>query len=408
MKTFLFHGRNAAGVAINGKRFATNADMVAQALFQEGITPTKIEEQKNQGSSVKGLRAYLPVRLVPLTELLMFCRQMYTLQKSGVPILSGVTRLAESCRNLYLQQVLYDIVERLSAGEPFASCLRHHKKVFPPLFVNLVRVGESSGRLDTAFAQIGSYLELEEVTQKRIKSAVRYPIFVITTLLIALIIINFLVMPAFAKIFERFHEQLPLPTRILLGTSNFLIDNWVAILFLVMTSIGVWIYFIKGTGAGRMYWHRIQLRIPIIGSIIHRILLARFSRTFALVIRSGVPMVEGIQLVAAATGNDYVAHNISTMHQSIAQGQSLTQSAAATGMFSPLILQMLTVGEETGEVDTMLEEVAEFYEREVDYDLKHLSEMLEPILLVILGGMVLILALGVFLPVWNMISLIRK
>ncbi len=408
MQTFVYQARNSAGAAIRGKRMASSADSLANLLFQEGLTPIKIEEHEEKQNSWMELKLKLPFRLVPLTELHMFSRQMYTLNKSGIPIISGVSRLAETTRNIYLQSALRQVVEYLSAGQSLTLALQHHPRIFPSLFVNLVQVGETSGSLDVAFKQIASYLELEEDTTKRVKSALRYPIFVISTLMIVIVVINFMVIPSFSKIFARFHEQLPLPTRILMGTSNFLVHYWQIILLFVTLGIVGFFYLVRRTAKGEWYWHRFQLKMPITGSILKRILLGRFCRTFALILKAGIPVTDGIRLVASAVGNAYVGGNIDGMHEGISRGESLTQAAANTGMFSPLVLQMLTVGEETGRIDESLMDVAEFYEREVDYDLKRLSDLLEPILLIILGAMVLVLALGVFLPIWNMINLVGK
>ncbi|MDH5396409.1 MAG: type II secretion system F family protein, partial [Gammaproteobacteria bacterium] len=265
---------------------------------------------------------------------------------------------------------------------------------------------ENTGNLDEVFLQISTYLERERNTRNQIKAALRYPAFVITAITIAMIIINMFVIPTFAKVFAGFKAELPLPTRILLGISDFTVNYWYFILAVLLMSLYALRRYIK-TEKGHWQWDRFITRIPIIGSIVLRATLARFARSFSMSLRAGVPLVTGLALVSRAVDNVFIGGHIADMRNGVERGDSLTRTAASTNMFTPLIIQMLTVGEETGNVDDMLEEVADFYDREVDYDVKNLTSAIEPILIVFIGAMVLVLALGVFLPMWDLASVAK-
>jgi len=318
-----------------------------------------------------------------------------------VPITQALSGLAESTRNPVMGRALQDVTHNLESGRDLSSSLARHPQIFPSLVISLVQVGENTGRLDEVFLQISKYLELEKDTRDRIKAALRYPIIVLTAIAVAITIINMFVIPNFAKIFKSFHVELPLATRILIGISNFFVTFWPYLLVgLALLIVGARAY-VK-TEQGRYRWDKFKLRIPLIGNIIRRSILARYARSFAMTSRTGVPLVQGLTIVAKAIDNDYIAERILSMRNGIERGESLTRTATLSGMFTPLVLQMISVGEDTGAVDTLLLEVAEFYEREVDYDIKSLSAAIEPILMVAIGIMVLILALGIFLPMWEL------
>jgi MSHA biogenesis protein MshG len=278
--------------------------------------------------------------------------------------------------------------------------------VFSQFYVSMVHVGENTGRLDEVFLQLSHHLERDLETRKRIASAFRYPIFVLVAIAAAVAIINLMVIPAFAKMFASFHAQLPLATRILLGTSKFFVHFWPAMLMAVFGSIVAWRRFVA-TEMGRLSWDRKKLSTPVVGEIVHRALLGRFSRSFATMLRAGVPLPTALHVVSHVVDNAFVGQKIRGMVAGIERGESVTRNAAATQLFSPLVLQMMAVGEETGALDQLLEEVADFYDREVDYDLKRLSDRIEPIMIMFIGVLVLILALGVFLPMWNLASVAR-
>jgi MSHA biogenesis protein MshG len=402
---FQFTGRDAKGGKVSGSRESASMDSLAGELLAEQITPLTIQLQAKQGGGdlLVALSALLRSKRVELQELIIFCRQMYSLSKAGVPIIRAIGGLGESSRNLYFREILQAVRSDLESGMSMAVSLNAHPKVFGTLFVSMISVGENTGQLDQAFRQLSIYLELERETRKRIKQATRYPLFVLSAMMVGLTVINLFVIPAFAKVFAQFHAQLPLPTRILIGTSEFFEHYW---WLLGLVVIGVIWAFIKWseTEAGALRWDRIKLRLPIVGGLFERIALARFTRTFAMMYRAGVPLLQTLSINSASVGNRYIGQAILSMREGVERGEALTSSAAASGLFTPLVLQMMAVGEETGALDDLFIEVADFYEQEVDYDLKQLADAIEPILIVAMGGMVLVLALGVFLPMWELSS----
>jgi MSHA biogenesis protein MshG len=400
---FSYTGRNKNGKLVEGFVEALNKDAVAESLKRSGITPIAIRISTKEPNAIEQFSNYLhSLTMKPrLSDLIIFARQMYSLTKSGVPLLRSLRVLADNVKSEGLRISLEDILVRLDGGQSFSAAVGKHPAIFPGLVQSLISVGESTGDLDEIFRQVSIYLDRENDTKKRIKSAMRYPIIVMITIIIAIAIINVLVVPAFAQFFQRFGSTLPLPTRILIASSNFMINYWYIIILGIILSIVAWVSYLK-TDSGRMKWDRLKLKIPLIGSIIERSLLARFARSFALTSRTGVPLLEAIAVIAKTTDNVFVAERILSMRQGIEHGESLTSSARNCGMFSSLVMQMMTIGEETGEVDRLLDEVADFYERELEYDLKKLSEAIEPILIIIVAGMVLVLALGVFLPMWDL------
>ncbi len=405
MSQFRFTGRDAQGAKVSGSRASASAESLAGELLAERITPLTIvaEAERGQGDGLAQLRERLRRKHVDLDELIILCRQMYSLNKAGVPIIRAIGGLAESHRNPFLREVLQEVRADLEGGMSMAVALNAHPKVFSTLFVSMISVGENTGQLDQAFRQLASYLELERETRKRIKQATRYPLFVLGAMAVALVVINLFVIPAFAKVFAQFKAELPLPTQILIGTSQFFQDYW----WLLAALFGGGLYaFFKwiDTAPGALHWDRIKLRLPIVGGIFERIALARFTRTFAMMYRAGVPLLQTLSINSASVGNRHIGRAILGMREGIERGEALTRTASASGLFTPLVLQMMAVGEETGALDDLFVEVADFYEQEVDYDLKQLADSIEPILIVAMGAMVLVLALGVFLPMWELAS----
>ncbi|WP_448703062.1 type II secretion system F family protein [Pseudomonas sp. FEMGT703P] len=402
---YRFTGRDAQGGKIIGSRESGSADSLASELLAERITPLTIEEQAQASDSdvFAQLKESLRRKHVDLEELIIFCRQMYSLSKAGVPIIRAIGGLAESSRNLYLREVLQAVRSDLEGGQGMAVALNAHPKVFNTLFVSMISVGENTGQLDQAFRQLSVYLELERETRKRIKQATRYPLFVLSAMAVALVVINLFVIPAFSKVFAQFKADLPWATQILIGTSQFFQDFWWLLALLFGGSLFGFFKWIE-TDAGALKWDQIKLRLPIVGGIFERIALARFTRTFAMMYRAGVPLLQTLSINSASVGNRYIGQAILAMREGIERGEALTRTASASGLFTPLVLQMMAVGEETGALDDLFVEVADFYEQEVDYDLKQLADAIEPILIVAMGIMVLVLALGVFLPMWELAS----
>lgn len=407
MPTFAYRARNTRGDSVKGEIEAASADAVATQLLNSGVTPVEITATRAKQELFGNFKIQLGSTRPTLDDLILFCRQMYTLNKAGVPIIRGITGLADTTRNIALKEALKRILLELESGRELSTAMSQQGELFSALMISMVRVGENTGKLEEAFLQLSQYLELERDTRNRIKAAMRYPTIVIIAITLAIGIVNVFVIPAFATVFKGMNLELPWQTQALIGLSDFTVAYWPYIVGLITAVIMGFNHYIKTTN-GKYRWDKAKLRFPVVGSIITRALLARFARTFAMASKSGVPLIQTLGVVARAVDNDYVAEKVLSMRNGIERGDSLTRTAVATGLFTPLVLQMLNVGEETGAIDDMLNEVADFYEREVDYELKGIASAIEPILIVAIGILVLILALGIFLPMWDITKLAHQ
>lgn len=408
MALFQYKGRNQRGEAVRGHLEAASPDAVATQLLNTGIIPIDIAIAQAREDVMGALRArFAAGAKIGLMDLVMFSRQMYTLTKAGVPIMQALRGLRESTQNPAFAKVINSISESLDTGLDLTSALRRHPEVFSSLYVNMVQVGESTGSLQEVFLQLALYLEREKDTRDQIKSATRYPMFVVIALVVAMFIINIFVIPTFAKVYAGFKIELPLATKILIASSNFTVAYWPVMLLATAAMIFYIRYYIR-TPEGRYRWHKLKLNLPVIGKIIFRAALSRFTRALAVMMKAGVPLVQGMTVVSRAVDNDFISERIVQMRDGIERGETIARTAATTGMFPPLVIQMITVGEETGSLDELMFNVADYYEREVDYDIKNLSTAIQPILIVFMAIMVFILALGVFLPMWDLVQVARK
>ncbi len=407
MSHFQYQGRTASGDKVEGRIDGGSVDEVIAQLQSQRITPVRVQAVIDKSSQRKSFRIHFRKPKVTLDDLSMFCRQMYALTRAGIPIVQAVSGLAEMSRSELLKDALHAISARLKSGVSLATAMQERSDVFSHIFVSLVHVGENTGRLDEAFKRLMQHIELERETRNRISQAFRYPTIVLSAMVLAMAIINLFVIPSFSKVFRKLGENLPLPTQILVATSQFTVNYWWVILIVtggVVFALMTW----KKTEQGALTWDKFKLRIPIIGDILNKIALSRFTRSFAMMAESGVPIVQSLGIVGATLGNRYIESSIGNIRRGVERGDSLARSAAATHMFTPLILQMIAVGEETGALDKLLHDVSDFYEEEVDFQLKKLADAIEPIVLVFMGILVLVLALGVFLPMWELGSAMRR
>lgn len=401
MPFFAYKGRNGRGEAVQGVLEGADSGAVAGQLFGIGVVPTEISPSAPPSTEDSGFSLSFRRQKVTHIEVLLFSRQMYTLLKAGVPIMGALKGLEESTENPRFAEVVRDLRESLDTGRELSASLARHPEVFGQFYTAMVSVGEGTGRLEEVFLRLFHHLEFEKFMRDQVKSAIRYPTFVVVTMGIAIVIINIWVIPAFAKIYAGFKAELPMMTKLLIGFSNFMVEYWP---FMLVGLVGAIFGFRAwaSTAAGRMQWDRMKLRIPVAGQIILKATLARFARSFSLAFRSGVPVTSGLSLVANTVDNVYVSERIIRMREGVERGESVLRTARDTGVFTPVVLQMIAVGEETGALDDLTGEIADLYQREVEYDLKNLSSQIEPILIIMLGILVLILALGVFLPIWDL------
>lgn len=407
MPVFAYKGRSASGELVQGTLEGADSGAVADQLFGTGITPTEINPAKKlrakEKSDTQKTSWWKKLNEKPISplDLMLFSRQMYTLLKAGVPIMRALAGLQESTQNPAFAAMLQDLRTSLDSGRELSSALRRHPKIFSPFYISMIQVGEMTGMLDETFIRLYAHLEFEKQMKENIKSALRYPTFVVVAMAAAIVVVNIFVIPAFVKVFEGFHTELPIMTRILIGSSSFFVHFWPLILAMIAGAVVAFRAY-TNTADGKYKWDQYKFKIPIAGKIIFKSTLARFARSLALGMKSGIPIVQGLNAVAMVVDNEFMRARVEQMRDGVERGESILRTAIATGVFNPVVLQMIAVGEETGDLDGLMFEVAGMYEQEVEYEVKTLSAQIEPIMITALGVLVLILALGIFLPMWDL------
>ncbi len=401
MPQFSYYGRNAESQARSGVLEAGDRRGIADLLLSMGITPVVIEPFNPPAEARQTLARMFQNKHISDQEVLLFSRQMHTLAKAGVPILRALQGLQESTHHLGLKAMMGELRTALDAGHELSQAMARYPKVFDRFYVSMVRVGESTGQLTEIFHSLYEHMDFQRYMREQITSALRYPKFVIMAMVVAIGVINVFVIPSFAKVFENLHTELPLMTRILLATSRATVQWWPVFLGTAV-AIGLLMKRFVASPRGRLFWDRWKMSLPVAGKLVRKGALARACRSLALVLRSGVPMLEGLRLGAAVTENAYMERAILGMRDGVERGDSVLASSRKAGIFTPIVLQMIMVGEESGTLDEMLDEVGQLYQREVEYELKTMSQQIEPILIFFLGALVLVLALGVFMPMWDL------
>jgi len=404
MPQFEFKGRSGNGQMVDGEVEGASTNAVASLLMDRGVTPISIIEKRQQIDVLEVLRERLNLHKISIEEQLMFTRQMGALIKAGIPITRAITGILESVENPLLIRSLRDILEQLESGRSLSVSCARHPRVFSNLYISMIQVGENTGRLEETFALMADYIDRNRRITQNIKTALRYPTTVIAFIAIAIGIVNVFVIPQFASFFETNKLELPWQTVVLLSTSNFFVEYWLYLTIALIAAFAGFKHYVN-TVDGRYKWHRLIVRIPVIGEILHRSFMARFARSFSMAYGAGVPIVQAMGVISRSIGNDYISGHVNGMREGIERGEALTRTANATGMFTPVVMQMFAVGEEAGNLDEMMTFIADFYEEEVDYDVKTLSDRIEPLIYIAVGGLVLILALGIFVPMWDVAQL---
>lgn len=402
MPIFEYKGRTEDGMMVNGVQEAADLDALGAALILSKITPTEIKQKKAGDISIN-----LFEEKVTSLDVMLFSKQMYTLLKAGIPIMRALAGIQSSVGNAKLAQVVGQLRVSLDAGRELSMAMTEHPKVFDNFYISMIRVGEGTGNLDNIFLRLAQHIEFERFMRGQIKSALQYPTFVLIAMAIAIVVINVMVIPQFEKVFASMHADLPLITKILIGFSSFMRNYWFVLIAMIVGAVWMFKSYVS-TAAGRSQWDRIKMKIPIAGKIIFKGTMARFARSFALSTRSGLPILSALRLVSKTVENDYLAAKILSMSAGIERGETILRTATQTGVFNPLVLQMIAVGEESGSLDDLMQEIADMYQADVEYDVKTLGAQIEPILIIFLGALVLVLALGVFLPIWDMSSVMLK
>ncbi len=404
MPFYDYRARDKDGALHTGTMEASRKENVADQLSGQGFIPVSIEEQEQSQRSDFNLGALFSK--VTSQDLIIFSRQLSTLMSAGIPFIRSLDTLEKQSENPRLKAAISRIRLDVEGGSTFSDALAKHPKIFNRLYVSMVRAGETAGILDDLLNRLALLAEKEAETRERVKTAVRYPLIVVVTISAAFAFLVTFVIPKFAAIFSRFKSELPLPTRVLIGI-NYVVQNYwyLVVLGIVLFAWGVIWYL--GTPGGRWQWDRLKLKLPVFGSLFQKVAVSRFARTFGAMQKSGISMMLTLETAGETVGNVVIARAVDTMRDSLRDGKGLTAPMEATGLFPPLVIQMMSVGEETGQLDAMLNKVADYYDMDVEYTLRRLSTLIEPILLLFVGGMVLFLALGIFLPMWNLMSLFK-
>lgn len=402
MPLFEYKGRTEDGMVVTGVQEAADADALGAALIGTRITPVEIKPKKTGAVAIN-----LFEEKITSLEVMIFSKQMYTLLKAGIPIMRALSGIQSSVGNPKLAQVVGQLRVSLDSGRELSVAMTEHPKVFNGFYISMIRVGETTGNLDNIFLRLSEHIEFDRFMRGQIKSALQYPMFVITAMAIAIVVINVMVIPQFEKVFASMHADLPFITKVLIAFSSFMRNYWFVLIGMIAVAGWSFKAYVK-TASGRSNWDRIKMRIPIAGKIIFKGTMARFARSFALSTRSGLPILSALRLVSQTVENDYISAKILSMSAGIERGETILRTATQTGVFNSLVLQMIAVGEESGSLDTLMQEIADMYQADVEYDVKTLGAQIEPILIIFLGALVLVLALGVFLPIWDMSSVMLK
>jgi len=405
MTEYSYRAFDRAGKSVQGTMAAEGVDAVAQKLKQLGYIPVKIQpNQSNIFDVDHWLSGFKKFRQ---SDLNVITRQLATLQRAGIPLLVSLRAVTEEIDHPRVRTVLTQVYEAIEGGKSLSEALADHPTVFNELYVQMIRAGETAGILDQMLDRLAELGEHEEETSMQIQSALQYPLIVLSVITIVFVFLMTFVVPRFAKLFDRFDAELPIPTQILLGISHLFQHYWLGVLIAVGLSIWGFRWFLS-TPAGREKVDRWILKIPVLGPLLKKIYLSRFAQIVGLLAQGGVPIFETLKIAAGVVGNQMVAGAIKKIADGVTEGKGLSEPMKDSKVFPPLLVHMVKIGEESGKIDEFLLRASQHYDKQADYTIKRLGTLIEPFLLAILGGMVLVLALGIFVPMWNMIYLFRR
>ena len=401
MPVFNYKARDGAGQAIAGTLEATGLDIARTRLGEMGYIPVFLKEGNATKSSFSA--NFLKPK-VKAKDIIVFNRQLATLFAAGIPLLAGIQGLAEQMQNKTFKEILLKVSADIQTGSSFSDSLAKHPKVFSELYINMVRAGEASGTLDDILGRLASLAEHAAEIKAKIKAATRYPKIVISAMLIAILILMKFVVPNFMSIFQQVDLELPLATRMLIEANHLFTNYW----YILFGGAGALFFVFRAytkTHRGRRQLDLFKLKVPVFGPIFLKIAMSVFSRTMSTLNRSGLSIVENLKICAEVVENVPISEVINDIEQGVKRGESVTTTIKKSNFFTPMVVQMMSAGEESGELDSMLVKVSEYYDMEVDYSIKNIASLIEPILLAFLGAVVLFLMLAIFLPMWDLTKL---
>lgn len=404
MDSYQYKVRDKFGKSITGLMEADSESAVADKLKKQGFIPVSIKKAKEEIGFSKFLDRF---KGVTLSDINMFTRQFFALQKAGLPILLSLNALRDQATNKVLKDALVEIAADIKQGQNLSAALVKYPKIFDSLYINMVKTGEESGNLDEVLERLAAMGEYEQKVRLRIKAATRYPLIVVVAMAIAFLILTILVVPRFAKIYSSSKVALPLPTQILIGTNYAITKFWWILLILIGALVFGFNKF-TNTKRGRLLWDNLKLKIPVFGPLMIKITMSRFARLTSTLMRSGVPILRILELVSGGVGNVIISGTIDNIRIGVKEGKGMTEPIKKSGLFPPVVIQMVSVGEETGRVDELLTHVSDYYDSQVESTIENFTALIEPFMLLVLGGGVLLMALGIFLPMWNMMALFKR
>ena len=405
MPTFRYRVRDRSGKAMAGTIEAPTIEIAGNRLYQTGYFPIAIEEE-SASASLNLSDLWKRFQKVKLEELIVFSQQFSTLYKAGLPLLPGLRSLKEQTLNQKFKEILEEIGLQIEGGSTLFGAMSKHPDVFPVVYVNMIRAGETSGRLGESLDRFVALADRELRTRQRMKETTRYPKIVIFSVVIAFVVLLAFVIPRFAQIFAQFKTPLPLPTRMMIGTNNFFRNYWYLVLPAFVFIPILFIRYIR-TENGRIFWDRLKIRIPVFGRLFLIAALSRFTHTFVMLNKSGIPILQILEITSTTINNVMLSRSIEEISKKVREGRSLADAMRESKRFTPLVLQMVAVGETSGTLDEMLVRITEYYDLELENSIKKMTTYIEPALTLFMGVVVLFLALAVFLPWWNMASLFK-
>ena len=399
MPVWTYSARTVGGDIRRAEVDLPSKDHVIAYLRKQKLIPVAVREKPKEISFGQRKR-------VKSRELVIFTRQFSTMINAGLPLVQALDILARQTDSLVLKKAVQDTLHDVEAGNTLADALKQHPKVFSQLYVNMVSAGESGGLLDTILMRLATFLEKSEQLQRKVKGAMIYPGVVLSVAVIAIAILLLFVIPTFESVFASFNQTLPLPTRLVIGLSNLLQSFW----WMMAGGIVVFILVFRrwvATSAGRLRFDRFLLRVPVLGSLVRKAAIARFTRTLGTMLASGVTILDGLEITARTAGNRVIHDAVMQSRTAIAGGKSIAEPLKETDVFPPMVTQMIHVGEETGDLDGMLSKIADFYDDEVDVAVENLLKVLEPALIVILGTVVGGMIVAMYLPIFGLVNAIQ-
>jgi type IV pilus assembly protein PilC len=404
MNTFSYQARDASGKIVSGIQDALNEDNAVTSLMSRGLMVLSLQQKAAASRSRK------KTWTVKETDLVLFTRQLSTMIEAGISLVQAMTALYDQCdpkRQRNLRHIISDVTTRVQGGETFNESIAKHPRVFDRLFVSMVKAGEHGGLLAEILDRLAGFLEASARLRKKVKSAMTYPVIVICIAFAITIFLLVKVVPIFGEIFKDFGAKLPAPTQFLIDVSEFMRSEWY---FLILLFGGAFFgirTFLRST-RGKQLSDRWKLKLPIFGPLIHKICMSRFSRTFAQLIRSGVPILEVLEIVGGASGNHVVETSIKGVSEDVEKGDNLSVALSKKPIFPPMMLRMVSAGEATGKIDTMLEKMADFWDEEIEAMLDALTSLIEPLLIVFLGVIVGGIVIAMFLPIFKLNEVVSQ